>query len=261
MKSTHPLLQITQRFALAALLAVALSSLQAVVIVSDDFSTNFTDREPGDTLNGVQVQVGGIYWEAPTASEFVSGGGVTANTTGNNGGSVKLKDNFTLNTYVSLTTTVKPTGSDWAGVGFGQGGLNSSSWFGNVQVWVLFTSGGAWNLWGNGTAVATGSGVGLDNGFATITLKYTFATNVAEYSIVGDGTGSVSGSYDFDDVSFSPNTDYAGFQFQPTVTANSPLITNFEVATVPEPGVLTLLGIGGAWLLIARRRPAAGRLG
>jgi PEP-CTERM motif-containing protein len=132
------------------------------------------------------------------------------------------------------------TGNDLGSVSFSTGALSS----GSLQMGGTFATGGTFTITGNGTS-GVPSGVIFNGSFSgpvTWTLV-TLANGTHNYTLTGSLTGTwyngttVNGAT----VQLTINTGRGFFNGSTTISSGD---TNFNTATVPEPGSLSLLGVG-----------------
>ncbi len=233
-----------------SLLGLAASASADVVVISDTFTLNETDRTVGADLRGTVTEVGNRTWiPAGPAGEtqspiFSTGGSVTGPAAATYTALVSLSG--ISSTYMSLQADINPAGGSWAGLAFNYSG--DSMWYPSLLL--VLDNGGGYTLFNSSIASIVGgtATVFTPNAFNNVQLSYYAPSNSVSISI--NGVGVVNnldlGAYT------PPALNYAGVEFY---SGDGKAVDNFQVA-IPEPVTagLLLLGLGG---LLARRRNRA----
>jgi len=220
-----------------------------VVVISDTFTLNGTDRTVGAPLAGTVTEVGNRTWSltgAETLSPTFATGGTVVGTPG-------FADNVLVSlsgissAYTSVQADINPSGGAWAALVFNDNA--GSMWYGSLMI-ILDNSGGYTLFKGNyaGTVVATGTA-------PTFTPNALNQVQMAYYAPSNSVSAWINGVNIVNAVSlgaYTPVLNYAGLAFY---DGTGKEVDNFQVA-IPEPvtASLLLLGLGG---LLARRRNRA----
>lgn len=252
--------------ALAASAMIAASAHAApVVIYQDDFNGTSAD------LNGTTPDIGTGNWLAPP--RFNADGSVTTTTPTTTTGNATLAftpaDGLVYTLDASLSGVSSTGGVGWFALGFGSGTGSSSGTVDNRFV-TGASIGKAWMLFLNTTTVNNNQTF-LGNATSGTQNMAFWSTDFAnggdiDLRIVLDTTGG-SGNYTATFFAKRPTSGTYTEVRSETGLANETIslvgvavsgpgmngtIESFSLTSVPEPGSLALLGLGG--LLIARRR-------
>ncbi len=246
--------KIVLALAAVAMVALVVSSANAAVIYSDDFSGSNTDGLNGTTPD---VTTGGATWVA--ASNYKADGSFTV------GNPVNMTLAFTPvdGTVYTLDAQIENVGgSQWVQFGFGDGQGTTSNWTG--RAWnLLRAAGDATNA--HSTYGSAFAGAGAWTSLATlrygddmdvrIVLDTTAATWTARYYAkagnVGTYTEVIAGAKDITDETITA----VGFGTYNS-GGNFGKFNSFSLTQVPEPATMGLLAIGGLALLRRRRHGA-----
>jgi hypothetical protein len=246
--------KLSQMMGLAAvavsLLGLAASASAGVVVISDSFTLNETDRTVGADLRGTTTEVGNRTWiPAGPAGEtnspvFATGDIVTGPAAGAYTTLVSLSG--ISSTYTSLQADINPTGGSWAALTFNYS--SDSMWYPSLLL--ILDNGGGYTLFNSSISPIVGgtATVFTPNAFNNVQLSYYAPSNSVNISINGVGVVNNLGLGAYT----PPSLNYAGFDFY---SGEGKAVDNFQVA-IPEPvtASLLLLGLGG---LLARRRNRA----
>jgi hypothetical protein len=263
----------TTRYATLALAAAALSlSAQGEVLFAD----NFNRADNGDlnaAATGKSGSLGALNW---LEKDSGGGGQIVSNElqlgeTGAGGGwglayvdhnftdaAITTNGNFSVS--VDIINDVTGGSTRYAGIAVGGSATDYSGWTDNnpanqnVDFYIGYDGSGTeqFRIWENGVLTTT-----TNLTFAnpdTLRVDFTNVTSFAatttiNYEVFNNGSSVASGDFTWG----GTNENYLGLFTN--WTDGGAELDNFSVSTVPEPGSLALLGLGG--LLIARRRRAS----
>jgi len=238
----------------------------ASYLYQDDFSTN-----PG-ALDGRTTASGFGNWTAGGAFQVGSGQiTINSNTPVDYHAATFSLPTLTANDILSLSITVRPSGSLFTAFGFTP---NSGQYVSNNGYnWIYFASGNPTIqfLRGQGptglsySAALTNPALDFDASLPT-TFEYTYSASAKTLSLLASNGGKSSTLLNNLDVSTTPLSGYSNFalmfQGQELDTSSNPAnVDRLSVSIVPEPSTFSMLLLGlGAMTATYRRRCQTPRL-
>ena len=238
----------------------------ASYLYQDDFSNN------AGALNGRATASGFGNWIAGGAFQVGSGQiTINSNTPVDYHAATFSLPTLTANDILSLSITVRPSGSLFTAFGFTP---NSGQYVSNNGYnWIYFASGNPTIqfLRGQGptglsySAALTNPALDFDASLPT-TFEYTYSASAKTLSLLASNGGKSSTLLNNLDVSTTPLSGYSNFalmfQGQELDTSSNPAnVDRLSVSIVPEPSTFSMLLLGlGAMTATYRRRCQTPRL-
>jgi hypothetical protein len=239
----------------------------ASYLYQDDFSNN------AGALNGRTTATGFGNWTTSDSAFQVGSGQITinSNTPVDYHAATFSLPTLTANDILSLSITVRPSGSLFTAFGFTP---NSGQYVSNNGYnWIYFASGNPTIqfLRGQGptglsySAALTNPALDFDASLPT-TFEYTYSASAKTLSLLASNGGKSSTLLNNLDVSTTPLSGYSNFalmfQGQELDTSSNPAnVDRLSVSIVPEPSTFSMLLLGlGAMTATYRRRCQTPRL-
>lgn len=222
----------------------------AELILSDTFTTTAT-RTGGSQLDGDALEVGGVNWDVSSTKVIINGGNYIWMNPANNfiarASITNAASAQIIEFQADVRVDVSGAGTE-SMLGFGKSGSNAT-WQEGVRI--RFKENGNYIVSYDGGLIDSGGLTGAQfNSGSFNTLKMTYNTSDNTLSAWVNSTQVVT-DYDFDDVSFNPTLDVAGFSAINTTTGER--WDNFSVTTIPEPATVGLFGLSAMFVLLMRR--------
>lgn len=178
-------------------------------LITDFFNNDPPNRELGDGLNGLPVEVGGRTWNAVSGLGFAFGEITNLNTFASQVGGVPFDpDDHPTRRFATVEAKINPSQSEWIGLGFSRSARGH--YWADGQIWAFLRPNGRLKVAAQGTQHTLYDGFpGAQAGANHLKLEYDRSANSVRAWL--NGVTIPMANPDLDSRGFIPNIEFAGF--------------------------------------------------